>query len=75
MQDKLHVLSYVIDKDRLHKSKSKVYVTLVSGDYNSDEDIECLDCVHMVALETSMPDEQDGADSGPEEGAIVSTIA
>ncbi|CAB0039762.1 unnamed protein product [Trichogramma brassicae] len=49
--------------------------SLVSGEYNSDEDIECLDSVYMAMPDTSMPDEQDGADSGPEEGAIVTTIA
>ncbi|CAB0039229.1 unnamed protein product [Trichogramma brassicae] len=49
--------------------------SLVSGVYNSDEDIECLDSVYMATPETSMPDEQDGADSGPEEGVTVTTIA
>ncbi|CAB0028020.1 unnamed protein product [Trichogramma brassicae] len=45
------------------------------GEYNSDEEIECLDSVYMATPETSMPDEQDGADSGPEEGVTVTTIA
>ncbi|CAB0033696.1 unnamed protein product [Trichogramma brassicae] len=49
--------------------------SLVSGEYNSDEEIECLDSVYMATPETSMPDEQDGADSGPEEGVTVTTIA
>ncbi|CAB0044802.1 unnamed protein product [Trichogramma brassicae] len=44
--------------------------SLVSGEYNSDEEIECLDSVYMATPETSMPDEQDGADSGPEEGSL-----
>uniref|UniRef100_A0ABD2VWW7 RNA-directed DNA polymerase n=1 Tax=Trichogramma kaykai TaxID=54128 RepID=A0ABD2VWW7_9HYME len=48
---------------------------LVSGEYNSDEEIECLDSVCMATSETSTPDAQYGAESGPEEGAIVTTIA
>ncbi|KAL7296460.1 hypothetical protein TKK_0010466 [Trichogramma kaykai] len=48
---------------------------LVSGEYNSDEEIECLDSVCMATSETSTPDAQYGAESGQEEGAIVTTIA